>query len=62
MDTAALAANLDSMKAAGTQSAIGTSVLKQQLNSEKSVLAILDPANNKAAPAPGTGLLVDKTA
>ncbi|HTJ56759.1 MAG TPA: putative motility protein [Devosiaceae bacterium] len=62
MDTSALASSLVSMNAASTQSQIGTAVLKQSLNSEKSVLAILDPSNFKAAPAPGTGVVVDKTA
>ena len=61
MDTASLASSLVSMSAASTQANIGTAVLKKQFDMQKSVLALLDPPS-KAAAAPGTGLVVDKTA
>ena len=37
-------------------------VLKQQIDMEKTVLDILDPTKNQAPAPQGTGLVVDKTA
>jgi len=61
MDTSALAASLVSMSAAKTQFSAGIAVLKKQLDMQKSVLDILDPAS-RAPAAPGTGTRVDKLA
>ena len=60
--TSDLATSLISAKAQQTQSQIQMAVLKQQFQAQQSVLDILDPPDTKAAPAPGTGLMVDKTA
>ena len=61
MDPTALATSLLSMSAQKTQFSANIAVLKKTLEMQKSVLDILDPPS-RAAPAPGTGTLVDKTA
>jgi len=61
MDTTALATSLLWMSAQKTQFSANIAVLKKTLDMQKSVLDILDPASSRAAPAPGTGTLVDKT-
>ena len=48
------------VKAEALQQSIGMAVLRQQIRSEQEVLSILGDA--VAAPAPGTGLVVDKRA
>ena len=62
MDPTDIAASLLSMSAASTQSSVNIAVLKKQFEMQKSAIDMLDPTPIKAAPAPGTGLLVDKTA
>jgi hypothetical protein len=61
MDTAALATALVSMQAAGTQHSAGIAVLKRQLEMQRSVLDLLQPAAPPPAP-PGMGQNVDKLA
>ena len=60
--TSDLATSLVSAKAQQTQSLVQIAVLKQQFQMQQSVLDILDPPDTKAAPARGTGLVLDKTA
>jgi hypothetical protein len=46
MDTASLASSLVTAQAGATQQAIATRVLKMNIDSEKSVLQLLEPAQN----------------
>ena len=62
MDPTDIVASLLSMSAASTQSSVNIAVLKKQFEMQKSAIDILDPTPTRPAPAPGTGLLVDKTA
>jgi hypothetical protein len=60
MDTSALASTIMSMSAAGTRMNVQTSLLKQQFDFQKQAVATL-LQQPQAAPAAGTGRLVDKT-
>ena len=60
MDGADLASSLMSMSMAKTQFSASIAVLKKQLEMQKLAVDMLVPV--KAAPSPGTGLVVDKTA
>jgi hypothetical protein len=57
MDMMSIVSSMMAMQAANTQQQIATSVLKQSINSEASVLQLLDPAQNALAAnnAPGVG-------
>jgi hypothetical protein len=57
MDLMSIVSSMMAMQAASTQQQIATSVLKQNINSEQSVLQLLDPGQNTPAAnnAPGVG-------
>ncbi len=57
MDIMSLVSSMMAMQAANTQQQIATSILKQNINSERSVLQLLDLAQNAPAAnnAPGVG-------
>ncbi len=59
MDLMSIVSSMMAMKSAGTQQQIATSVMKQNIDSERSVLQLLQPAANNA---PGVGGNVDVTA
>ena len=52
MDVMSIVSSMMAMQAANTQQQIATSVLKQNIDSAKSVLQLLQPAANNA---PGVG-------
>lgn len=59
-----VAATSQAILAAGSRSAINTAVMKTALNADKAVAGLLaEAAANPvaAAPAPGTGLVLDMT-
>lgn len=58
MDMMSIVSSMMAMQAANTQQQIATSVLKQNIDSEKSVLQLLQPAANNA---PGIGGNLDIT-
>lgn len=58
MDLMSIVSSMMAMKAANTQQQIATSVMKQNIQSERSVLQLLQPAAN----LPGVGGKVDITA
>jgi hypothetical protein len=62
MDTTDIAASLISMSTAKTQMSANLAVLKQQFAMEKAAVDMLVPGAGKAPAAPGTGLVVDKSA
>jgi hypothetical protein len=64
MDMMSIVSSMMAMQAANTQQQIATSVLKQNIDSQKSVLQLLDPAQNAPAAnnAPGVGGALDVTA
>jgi len=64
MDMMSIVSSMMAMQAANTQQQIATSVLKQNIDSQKSVLQLLDPAQNAPAAnnAPGVGGALDITA
>ena len=59
-----IVSSMMAMQAANTQQQIATSVLKQNIDSQKSVLQLLDPVQNAPAAnnAPGVGGALDITA
>ena len=59
-----IVSSMMAMQAANTQQQIATSVLKQNIDSQASVLQLLDPAQNASAAnnAPGVGGNLDITA
>ena len=59
MDLMSIVSSVMAMKSAGTQQQIATSVMKQNIDSERSVLQLLQPAANTA---PGVGNNIDITA
>ncbi len=61
MSTAGIAATMVGMQAGQTRMGIQTAMVKQQLQADQAVVDLLATAA-QAAPAPGTGLVVDKTA
>lgn len=61
MSEAAIAGALVGMKAAETRMGLQAVMVKQQQQADQGVVDLLASAV-QAAPAPGTGLLVDKTA
>jgi hypothetical protein len=61
MSTAAIAGALVGMSQAKTQMGIQSVLVKQQLQADQAVVDLLASAA-QAAPAPGTGQVVDKTA
>jgi hypothetical protein len=61
MDMTAIASSLISMSAQKTQMTANFAVLKKQFEMQKSVIDLLQPLAQTPA-APGTGLVVDKTA
>lgn len=58
MDLMSIVSSMMAMKAANAQQQIATSVMKQNIQSERSVLQLLQPAAN----SPGVGGKVDITA
>jgi hypothetical protein len=64
MDLMSIVSSMMAMQAANTQQQIATSVLKQNIDSQASVLQLLDPAQNAPAAnnAPGVGGNLDITA
>ena len=61
MSTAAIAGTMVAMKGAETRMGIQTAMVKQQQQADQAVVDLLASAV-QAAPAPGTGLVVDRTA
>ena len=59
MDLMSIVSSMMAMKSAGTQQQIATGVLKQNIESQQSVLQLLQPAANNA---PGVGANLDITA
>ena len=59
MDLMSIVSSMMAMKSAGTKQQIATSVMKQNIDSERSVLQLLQPAANNA---PGVGGNVDISA
>ena len=59
MDLMSIVSSMMAMKAANTQQQIATSVMKQNIQSERSVLQLLQPG---ASNPPGVGGNVDMTA
>jgi hypothetical protein len=57
MDVMSIVSSMMAMQAANTQQQIATSVMKQNIDSEKSVLQLLQPAANP----PGVGGNLDIT-
>ena len=64
MDLMSIVSSMMAMQAANTQQQIATSVLKQNIDSQASVLQLLDPAQNAPAAnnGPGIGGNLDVTA
>ena len=64
MDMMSIVSSMMAMQAANTQQQIATAVLKQNIDSQASVLQLLDPAQNAPAAnnAPGVGGSLDITA
>jgi hypothetical protein len=64
MDMMSIVSSMMVMQAASTQQQIATSVLKQNIDSQASVLQLLDPAQNAPAAnnAPGVGGHLDISA
>lgn len=64
MDMMSIVSSMMAMQAASTQQQIGAAVLKQNIDSQASVLQLLDPAQNApvANNAPGVGGNLDITA
>jgi hypothetical protein len=64
MDLMSIVTSMMAMQMANTQQQIATSALKQSINSQASVLQLLDPAQNAPAAnnAPGIGGNLDITA
>lgn len=61
MSTAAIAGTMVAMQGAQTRMGLQTAMVKQQLQADQGVVDLLAAAT-QSAPAPGTGLTVDKTA
>lgn len=61
MSTEGIAGTMVAMQAGQTRMGIQTAMVKQQLQADQAVVDLLATAS-QAAPAPGTGLTVDKTA
>ena len=61
MDMMSIVSSMMAMQAASTQQQIATSVLKQNIDSQKSILQLLQPAP-AANNAPGVGGNLDLTA
>ena len=62
MDVSSIAASLVAAQAGNLQQQIATSVLKQNIDSERSVLQLLQPAPSAANLAPGIGGNLDISA
>ena len=62
MDVSSIAASLVAMQAGNLQQQIATSVLKQNIDQQRSVLQRLQPTSNTANLAPGVGGNLDITA
>ena len=62
MDVSSIAASLVAMQAGNLQQQIATSVLKQNIDQQRSVLQLLQPTPNAANLAPGVGGNLDITA
>jgi hypothetical protein len=56
MDVGSLAASLVTMQAASLQQAIATRVTRMSIDSEASVLQLLQPAQSAATADPGPGI------
>ena len=61
MDVSSIAASLVAMQAGNLQQQIATSVLKQNIDQQRSVLQLLQPAPSAANLAPGVGGNLDIT-
>ncbi len=61
MDSVSLASSLLGMQAQSTQSSLQAVMMRQNVQAEQGIVDLLTQSA-QAAPAPGTGLLVDKTA
>ncbi len=61
MSTAGIAGTMVAMQGAQTRMGLQTAMVKQQLQADQGVVDLLAAAA-QSAPAPGTGLVVDKTA
>ena len=59
MDTATIAASLVTAQAGALQQQIATRVMKMNIDSEASVLQLLQPAQAKADPGAGVGGALD---
>jgi hypothetical protein len=59
MDVATIAASLVSAQAGALQQQIATRVMKMNIDSEASVLQLLQPAQTKADPGAGVGGRLD---
>ena len=62
MDVSSIAASLVAMQAGNLQQQIATSVLKQNIDQQRSVLQLLQPTPSSANLAPGVGGNLDITA
>ena len=62
MDVSSIAASLFAMQAGNLQQQIATSVLKQNIDQQRSVLQLLQPSPSVANLAPGVGGNVDISA
>ena len=62
MDVSSIAASLVTAQAGSLQQQIATSVLKQNIDQERSVLQLLQPAPSTANLAPGVGGNLDISA
>lgn len=62
MDVLSIAASFVAAQAANLQQQIATSVLKQNINTERSALQLLQPTPSAANLAPGVGGNLDMTA
>ncbi|MCX7307812.1 MAG: YjfB family protein [Afipia sp.] len=62
MDVSSIAASLVAMQAGNLQQQIATSVLKQNIDQQRSVLQLLQPSPSVANLAPGVGGNVDISA
>ncbi|MBI3700928.1 MAG: YjfB family protein [Afipia sp.] len=62
MDVSSLAASLVTMQAGNIQQQIATSVLKQNIDQQRSVLQLLQPSASAANLAPGVGGNLDISA
>lgn len=61
MSTAGIAGTMVAMQAGQTRMGLQTAMVKQQLQADQAVVDLLATAV-QAAPAPGTGLTIDKIA